>query len=148
MRVLEQPPVAVLGDAPGSVMQVFPVCGLGVSPSAGGCVSVTKLDANGTPLPDGSLAEPASVRFSGVAGHCSTWAVVLAKPLRVTTTLLGNGQLRLAWPGPNAGVLESSTNLAPNSWSPAGAPAQQPDGIWRLEVAPAGPVRLYRLKTQ
>ena len=139
--------VAVLGDAPGSVMQVFPVCGLGITPSAGGCVSVTKLDATGTPLPDGSLTEPASVRFSGVAGHFSTWGVVLAKPLRVTTTLLGNGQLRLTWPGPNAGVLETSTNLAPNSWSPAGALVPQPDGSWRLDVALAEPVRFYRIRS-
>ncbi len=140
--------VAVIGDAPGSVLQVFPVCGLGIAPSAGGCVSVTKLDATSTPLPDGSLAEPASVRFSGVAGHFSTWAVVLAKPLRVTTTLLGNGQLRLAWPDVSGGVLETSTNLAPNSWSPAGSPTRQPDGSWQLEVFPGEPQRFYRLKAQ
>ena len=68
--------------------------------------------------------------------------------LRVTTTLLGNGLLRLTWPGPNAGVLETSTNLAPNSWSPAGAPTQQPDGNWRLDVPPTEPMRFYRLKAQ
>jgi hypothetical protein len=136
----------VLGDAPGSAWQVFPVCGLAITPSAGGCVSVTKLDATGTPLPDGSLVEPASVRLSGVAGHFSTWAVVLAKPLRVTTTLLGNDQLRLTWPGPSTGVLETSTNLAPDSWSPAGTPTRQPDGSWRLEVAPTEPVRFYRFR--
>jgi hypothetical protein len=140
--------VAVLGDAPGSVLQVFPVCGLGITPSAGGCVSVAKLDATGTPLPDGSLAEPTSVRFSGVAGHFSTWGVVLAKPLRVTTTLYGNGQLRLTWPGPNAGELETSTNLAPNSWSPAGPPTLQPDGSWRMEIAPTEPARFYRFRAQ
>ncbi len=140
--------VAVLGDAPGSVMQVFPVCSLGITPSAGGCVSVTRLDATGTPLPNGSQVEPASVRFSGVAGHFSMWAVVLVKPLRVTTTLLGNGQLRLTWPGPTSGVLETSTNLEPNSWSPAGSPSQQPDGSWRLEVTPAEPQRFFRFKMQ
>jgi hypothetical protein len=140
--------VAVIGDAPGGVRQVFPVCGRGITPSAGGCVSVTNLNATGTPLPDESLVEPAWVRFSGVAGHFSTWAVVLAKPLRVTTTLLGNGQLLLTWPGPNAGVLETSTNIAPNSWSPAGAATQQLDGSWRLDVSTGEPMRLYRVKAQ
>ena len=72
--------VAVLGDAPGSVMQTFPVCDSGQAPSAGGCVSVAKLDATGTPLPHGSPNEPAVVRFSGVAGHFSTWGVVLVNP--------------------------------------------------------------------
>ena len=90
----------------------------------------------------GSQDEPASVRFSGVAGHFSTWAVVLAKPLRVNTTLLGNGQLQLSWPGPSAGVLETSTTLAPNSWSSAGSPTQQPDGSWLLEVSTSDPARL------
>jgi hypothetical protein len=141
--------VAVLGDAPGSLMQVFPVCGLWITPSSGGCVSVTKLDATGTPLPDGSQVEPASVRFSGVAGHFSTWGVVIATPIRVTPTLLGNGTLRLAWPDVSGGVLETSTNLAPNSWSPAGSPVQQPDGSWLLDVTPGNePARFYRVKVQ
>jgi len=56
--------------------------------------------------------------------------------------------LRLAWPGPAAGALETSTNLAPNSWSPAGSPTQQPDGSWRLDVAPHELVRFYRFKAQ
>jgi hypothetical protein len=47
---------------------------------------------------------------------------------------------------PASGVLETSTNLAPNSWSPAGSPTQQPDGSWRLDVASNDPMRFYRLR--
>ena len=140
--------VAVLGDAPGSLWQTFPICGTGQPPSPGGCVTLVKLDANGLPLPDGSLQEPAVVRFTGLAGHFSRWGVVLSKPIRLETTLLGNGTLRLAWPGVAAALVETSTNLAPNSWSPAGAPTQQPDGTWRLDVSPSEPMRFYRLKAQ
>jgi hypothetical protein len=64
------------------VVAAHPSSSSTITPSAGGCVSVTKLDATGTPLPDGSPVEPASARFSGVAGHFSTWVVVLAKPYR------------------------------------------------------------------
>jgi len=142
--------MGVLGDAPGSTWQTFPICGPGQSPSAGGCVNVTKLDATGVPLPDGSLDEPTTVRFSGVAGHFSTWGVVLAQagppPVHLQTSLPGNGGLRLSWTGPTSGVLETSTNLAPNSWSPAGSPTQQPDGSWRFDAAPTEPARFYRFK--
>jgi hypothetical protein len=44
--------------------------------------------------------------------------------------------------------LETSTNLAPNSWSPAGSPTPQPDGSWRLEVSTGEPMRFYRVKAQ
>ena len=56
--------------------------------------------------------------------------------------------MRLTWLSPMLGVLETNTNLAPDSWSPAGSPTQQPDGSWRLEVSPSNPMRFYRLKAQ
>jgi hypothetical protein len=140
--------VAVLGDPPGSLWQTFPICGTGQSPSPGGCVSLVKLDATGTPLPPDSLQEPAVVRFTGLAGHFSKWGVVLAQPVRVGASLLGGGTLRLTWPGAAAAILETSTNLAPNSWSPAGGATQLPDGSWRLDIAPAEPARFYRLRGQ
>jgi hypothetical protein len=118
------------------------------SADAGGCVTLVKLDASGLPLPDGSLQEPAVVRFSGLAGHFSKWGVVLAQPVRVGTSLQGGGTLRLTWPGVTAALLETSTNLAPNSWTPAGAATQQPDGSRQLDVSPTEPMRFYRVKAQ
>ena len=61
--------LATKGDAPGSAFQTFPLCAAGQAPSAGGCV----------------LAEHRgdAVRFTGIAGHFSTWAVaIVAKPPR------------------------------------------------------------------
>jgi filamentous hemagglutinin len=138
--------VGVLGDAPGSTWQTFPVCATNESPTAGGCVSLVLLDATGTPLPPASTNAPAVVRFTGVAGHFSTYGVVLKQPVQLATSQIGGGALRLSWRGPASGVLETSTNLAPNSWLPTGTPAQQPDGSWRLEVVPTDPVRFYRFK--
>jgi len=60
---------------------------------------------------------------------------------------LGDTTLRLSWTGPATGVLETSTDLAPDSWSPAGSPTQQPDGSWRLDVSPSDPARFYRFKS-
>jgi hypothetical protein len=140
--------VAVLGDAPGSLWQTFPICGSSQSPSAGGCVSELLLDGAGVPLPPGSTNAPAVVRFTGVAGHFSKWGVVLAQPVRVGTALVGVGTLRLTWPGVAAAVLETSTNLAPNSWSPAGTATSLPDGTLRLDVSPTNPARFFRLKSQ
>jgi hypothetical protein len=87
-------------------------------------------------------------RFTGVVGHFSTYGVVLKQPVQLTPNVTGNGALRLTWRGPASGVLETSTNLAPNSWSPAAAPTQQPDGSWRLDVSPTEPARFYRFKAQ
>lgn len=73
--------LATLGDAAASTWQTFPVCPVGQLPSAGGCVAVTPLDVNGAPLPSGSSATPAIVRFSNLVGHFSTWGVVLTTPI-------------------------------------------------------------------
>ena len=43
--------------------------------------------------------------------------------------------------------METSTDLAPNSWTPVGSATQQPDGSWRLDVAPAEPGRFSRFKS-
>ncbi|MCC7257894.1 MAG: hypothetical protein IT486_05950 [Gammaproteobacteria bacterium] len=59
------------GDAVGSVFQAFPVCSGGQTPTADGCVRAETFDALGQP----TSGTPASVRFSNVVGHFSTWAV-------------------------------------------------------------------------
>ena len=58
--------LATRGDAAGGTYRTFPLCTGGATPSADGCVAVTKLDS--------------VVRFSGVVGHFSTWAVAIAEP--------------------------------------------------------------------
>jgi hypothetical protein len=70
----------------------------------------------------------------------------LPAPVKLFLIWLGNGNLRLSWTNSATGSLETSTNLAPNSWSPAGPAAQQPDGSWRFDAAPVDPVRFYRFK--
>ena len=60
--------LATKGDAPGGTYRAFPLCAGGAAPSADGCVTVTRLDG--------------VVRFSGVVGHFSTWAVAIAAPPR------------------------------------------------------------------
>ncbi|MBI5387968.1 MAG: hypothetical protein HZA90_25170 [Verrucomicrobia bacterium] len=72
--------LAVKNDTAGSLYQTYPVCGPGQTASGNGCVEVFLFDANGAPLPPGSPA-PATVRFVGVTGHFSTFAVVIATPL-------------------------------------------------------------------
>jgi len=68
--------LATRGDAAGSQYQAFPICGTGQQPTAGGCVLVELLDANGQP----TTGTPAIVRFSNVVGHFSTWAVAIVSP--------------------------------------------------------------------
>jgi len=70
--------VAVKNDAPGSVYQAFAICDAPMDDSSGSpCVTITRLDAAGNPLPAGSTATPSFVRFDGVTGHFSTFAVVI-----------------------------------------------------------------------
>src|SRR5207244_3519896 len=59
--------LAVQGDQAGSVLQSFPLSS----------VTIVRLDAQHQPLPAGSTATPAYVRFEGLAGHFSTYAVVI-----------------------------------------------------------------------
>jgi uncharacterized repeat protein (TIGR01451 family) len=77
--------LGVQGDAPGSLAQVFVVCGAGEPPTAGGCIQVVKLGASGEILPDGAFVTPSIVRFIGVTGHFSTFAVVIVSPIPDTT---------------------------------------------------------------
>ncbi len=69
--------LAVKGDAVGSQYQTFAVCSGSAAPTAGGCVSVLALDAAGNP----TTSTPAKVRFTGVVGHFSTWAVVVVSAI-------------------------------------------------------------------
>jgi hypothetical protein len=65
------------GDAIGDSFQAFPVCASAETPTAGGCVQVETFDAGKLP----TTGTPARVRFSGVIGHFSTWAVAtIAQP--------------------------------------------------------------------
>lgn len=68
--------IAVKNDAPGSTYQAFALCAPGEAPSEGR-VQLVKLDANQNPLPEGSTTTPTYIQFRGVAGHFSTWAVVI-----------------------------------------------------------------------
>jgi hypothetical protein len=68
--------LATSGDAAGSTFQAFPLCSGGAAPTDGGCVSVAILDANGQP----TTSTPSIVRFTGVTGHFSTWAVAIVTP--------------------------------------------------------------------
>ena len=80
--------LATRGDAAGSQYQAFPICAAGQQPSAGGCVLVQLLDANGQP----TTGTPAIVRFSNVVGHFSTWAVAIVTPQSVPSHVF-NGLL-------------------------------------------------------
>lgn len=71
-----QATLATLGDAPGSTYQSFPVCAAGQTPTVDGCVLVEALDANGQP----TTGTAAILRFSGVVGHFSRWAVAIVAP--------------------------------------------------------------------
>jgi hypothetical protein len=68
--------LATRGDAPGGTYQAFPICSASQAPAAGGCVQVQKLDAAGQP----TTGAPTAVRFTGVTGHFSRWAVAIVTP--------------------------------------------------------------------
>jgi hypothetical protein len=65
--------LATLGDEPGSTYQAFAICAAKEEPTADGCVRLELLDVNGQP----TIETPVIVRFTGVVGHFSTWAVAL-----------------------------------------------------------------------
>ena len=70
------------GDAPGSEYAAFPVCLGSQTPAADGCVAIAFLDANGNP----TGGNPAFVRFDGVVGHFSSYAVAIVTPSAVDET--------------------------------------------------------------
>jgi hypothetical protein len=82
------------GDAPDAPYQVFPVCTAGQAPTDGGCVLLETLDADGNP----TAASPAIVRFTGVVGHFSTWAVAIVTPIGAPAAIF-NGLLQ-PYPAP------------------------------------------------
>lgn len=90
--------VAVKGDAAGSSYQAFPSCTGADTPQTNGCVVVTLVDANGNTVTD--PAQGAFVNLAAVAGHFSTWSVVLVKPLPDTTP----PTVAIALAAPNGGV--------------------------------------------
>jgi HYR domain len=75
--------IAVKGDAPDATFHAFARCVDPQTPSAGGCVSVTLLNASGVPAAPNE--NPAFARFEGVVGHFSTYAVATFAPRRDTT---------------------------------------------------------------
>ena len=72
--------LAVKADAPGSEYQLFDVCEMG-APVLDTCARLSKLDANGVPLPPGSMDTPTTLRLEGVVGHFSTYAAVTYTPV-------------------------------------------------------------------
>lgn len=105
--------IGVQGDAVGSVYQSFPLCpaggGSNVALTAGGCVLITllDLDANGNEIPAVDPANPGLVRLSGLVGHFSTWAVVIATPIDVTPPLISGvpADLTATASGPSGAVV-------------------------------------------
>lgn len=70
--------LVVKGDEAGAAYQAFERCTETQTPETDGCVALVPLDlAGGTAAPG---AEPAFVRFDGIAGGFSTWAVALVEP--------------------------------------------------------------------
>ncbi|HUG93562.1 MAG TPA: PKD domain-containing protein, partial [Planctomycetaceae bacterium] len=72
-----QATLAVKGDGPDAVYQAFALCSAGAPAAVDECVAVTLLDADGNLLAEGSTAESAAVRFEGIVGHFSTYAVAI-----------------------------------------------------------------------
>ena len=70
--------LAVKDDLLGAVYQVYPVCSSGLAEPVVGCAVITLLDQDGNPTSD--PAPPAFVRFAGLTGHFSSFAVVLVLP--------------------------------------------------------------------
>jgi PKD domain/RTX calcium-binding nonapeptide repeat (4 copies) len=87
-----QATVAVKNDTPGSLFQAFALAAPGQPPTANS-VTLTRLGADHKPLPPGSTATPTFVRFEGITGHFSTFAVVTVSPsgnnAPVVTSLTG-----------------------------------------------------------
>ena len=83
----------------GATYQAFPVCSAGEAPTAGGCVLVEPLDAAGQP----TAGQPTIVRFAGVVGHFSSWAVALITTDADTTPPVvdDNADLQVEATGPD-----------------------------------------------
>ena len=91
--------IVVKGDAPGAGYQAIARCSPGQTPAFNGCVDVFLLDPDGHPAPTGTV--PAFVRFDGVAGHFSSYAVALVTPATRDTTPPG---VTITLSSPHAGT--------------------------------------------
>jgi hypothetical protein len=92
--------IVVKGDAPGAGYQAFARCSPGQTPAFNGCVDVFLLGPDGQPAPTGTV--PAFVRFDGVAGHFSSYAVALVTPITSADTTPPGVTITLA--SPNGGT--------------------------------------------
>jgi hypothetical protein len=66
----------------GGLWQTLPPCM--APPASAGCVLTEPFDGNGQPLPVGSLTAPATVRFTSIVSHFSTYALVQTAPTDTT----------------------------------------------------------------
>ena len=83
--------IAVKGDAPDATYQAFARCTQVQTPETDGCVDAALLGPDGQPAPDGT--DPAFVRFTGIAGHFSTYAVALVSAGVCEGDCDGNGHV-------------------------------------------------------
>jgi hypothetical protein len=100
------------GDAIGDSFQAFPVCASAETPTAGGCVRLETFDALGQP----TSGTPASVRFSSVIGHFSTWGVAVITEPDDAGGDDGGGSSGIGWHG--VAVARPACNCATESWVP------------------------------
>ena len=76
--------LVTVGHDVSEIVQSFPVCASGAAPAVDGCVGLETLDGSGNP----TTGTPAVIRFTGVVGHFSTWAVAILRPPRTFNGLL------------------------------------------------------------
>jgi hypothetical protein len=68
-------------------------------------------------------------------------------PPTLEIQMLGNGRVLLSWPTePSGFILEASSNLTPDTWSPVAATPRVSDAYNRVDVSPTGLKRFFRLK--
>jgi sugar lactone lactonase YvrE len=105
--------LGVLGEAPGSIWQTFPVCAPGEAPAGGGCIEVVLFDAAGDPLPPGS-PDLARVRLIGITGQFSAWAVVIATPVDLTAPVISDvpGNIVAEATGPDGAAVSYASPTA------------------------------------
>ena len=102
--------IVVKGDATGANYQAIARCSPGQTPALNGCIDVVLLGPDGQPAPPGGGA--AFVRFDGVAGHFSSYAVALVTP---TVTDSTPPAVAVALSAPNGGTPDGQ-----NGWFVSG----------------------------
>ncbi|MEX2169251.1 MAG: hypothetical protein WD851_08065 [Pirellulales bacterium] len=92
--------LGVLGDAPGSELQLFDVCASGTGPVADACVVVEWLDENRLLLDPLGGTDPSILRLEGLVGHFSTYSFVavarIPEPATISLLLFGAVFCRLS----------------------------------------------------